>query len=324
ISAQASIFLVGLYFKQIKCSMSITVSNITKIYGEQKALNGVSFSINTGQVVGFLGPNGAGKSTMMKIISGFIPPTTGEVLVSGTSIFSSDYDFRRNVGYLPENNPLYTDMYVKEYLLFVARIYGLGSKSNQRVKELIDLTGIGYEQNKRIGSLSKGYKQRVGMAQALMHDPEVLILDEPTSGLDPNQIVEIRRLITEVGREKTVMLSTHIMQEVEAICQRIIIINRGNLIADGSNSEILALSSSKGQSVQVEFTQDIDFARLKTIEGVSYVKAISAKAAIVGSQQSSDIRPNIFNFAVSNGLVIVHLEEKGTHLEDIFQTLTMQ
>ena len=304
--------------------MSITVSNITKIYGEQKALNGVSFSINTGQVVGFLGPNGAGKSTMMKIISGFIPPTTGEVLVSGTSIFSSDYDFRRNVGYLPENNPLYTDMYVKEYLLFVARIYGLGSKSNQRVKELIDLTGIGYEQNKRIGSLSKGYKQRVGMAQALMHDPEVLILDEPTSGLDPNQIVEIRRLITEVGREKTVMLSTHIMQEVEAICQRIIIINRGNLIADGSNSEILALSSSKGQSVQVEFTQDIDFAKLKTIEGVSYVKAISAKAAIVGSQQSSDIRPNIFNFAVSNGLVIVHLEEKGTHLEDIFQTLTMQ
>lgn len=304
--------------------MSITVSNITKIYGEQKALNGVSFSINTGQVVGFLGPNGAGKSTMMKIISGFIPPTTGEVLVSGTSIFSSDYDFRRNVGYLPENNPLYTDMYVKEYLLFVARIYGLGSKSNQRVKELIDLTGIGYEQNKRIGSLSKGYKQRVGMAQALMHDPEVLILDEPTSGLDPNQIVEIRRLITEVGREKTVMLSTHIMQEVEAICQRIIIINRGNLIADGSNSEILALSSSKGQSVQVEFTQDIDFARLKTIEGISYVKAISAKAAIVGSQQSSDIRPNIFNFAVSNGLVIVHLEEKGTHLEDIFQTLTMQ
>jgi len=304
--------------------MSITVSNITKIYGEQKALNGVSFSINTGQVVGFLGPNGAGKSTMMKIISGFIPPTTGEVLVSGTSIFSSDYDFRRNVGYLPENNPLYTDMYVKEYLLFVARIYGLGSKSNQRVKELIDLTGIGYEQNKRIGSLSKGYKQRVGMAQALMHDPEVLILDEPTSGLDPNQIVEIRRLITEVGREKTVMLSTHIMQEVEAICQRIIIINRGNLIADGSNSEILALSSSKGQSVQVEFTQDIDFARLKTIEGVSYVKAISAKAAIVGSQQSSDIRPNIFNFAVNNGLVIVHLEEKGTHLEDIFQTLTMQ
>jgi len=304
--------------------MSITVSNITKIYGEQKALNGVSFSINTGQVVGFLGPNGAGKSTMMKIISGFIPPTTGEVLVSGTSIFSSDYDFRRNVGYLPENNPLYTDMYVKEYLLFVARIYGLGSKSNQRVKELIDLTGIGYEQNKRIGSLSKGYRQRVGMAQALMHDPEVLILDEPTSGLDPNQIVEIRRLITEVGREKTVMLSTHIMQEVEAICQRIIIINRGNLIADGSNSEILALSSSKGQSVQVEFTQDIDFARLKTIEGVSYVKAISAKAAIVGSQQSSDIRPNIFNFAVSNGLVIVHLEEKGTHLEDIFQTLTMQ
>ena len=304
--------------------MSITVSNITKIYGEQKALNGVSFSINTGQVVGFLGPNGAGKSTMMKIISGFIPPTTGEVLVSGTSIFSSDYDFRRNVGYLPENNPLYTDMYVKEYLLFVARIYGLGSKSNQRVKELIDLTGIGYEQNKRIGSLSKGYKQRVGMAQALMHDPEVLILDEPTSGLDPNQIVEIRKLITEVGREKTVMLSTHIMQEVEAICQRIIIINRGNLIADGSNSEILALSSSKGQSVQVEFTQDIDFARLKTIEGVSYVKAISAKAAIVGSQQSSDIRPNIFNFAVNNGLVIVHLEEKGTHLEDIFQTLTMQ
>ena len=225
--------------------MSITVSNITKIYGEQKALNGVSFSINTGQVVGFLGPNGAGKSTMMKIISGFIPPTTGEVLVSGTSIFSSDYDFRRNVGYLPENNPLYTDMYVKEYLLFVARIYGLGSKSNQRVKELIDLTGIGYEQNKRIGSLSKGYKQRVGMAQALMHDPEVLILDEPTSGLDPNQIVEIRRLITEVGREKTVMLSTHIMQEVEAICQRIIIINRGNLIADGSNSEILALSEQR-------------------------------------------------------------------------------
>jgi len=214
--------------------MSIEVSNVIKTYGEQRALDEVSFSIEKGEIVGLLGPNGAGKSTLMKIITCFIPPDSGEVKVYGYDIFEESLQVREKVGYLPEHNPLYLDMFVKEYLEFVAGIHKLGKNTRKRIEEMIELTGLQLEQKKKIGALSKGYRQRVGLAQALIHDPEVLILDEPTSGLDPNQIQDIRNLIRSIGSQKTVMLSTHIMQEVEAICDRAIIINKGKIVADDS------------------------------------------------------------------------------------------
>ena len=212
--------------------MSIIAKDITKIYGKQKALDAVSLEINAGEVVGLLGPNGAGKSTMMKIISCFLPPTSGEASVDGFDIFEQGIEVKKRVGYRPENNPLYMDMYVREYLLFLAGIHKLGKNRKTRINDIIDTTGLGLEQNKKIGALSKGYRQRVGLAQALLHDPSVLILDEPTSGLDPNQLLEIRSLIQEIGKEKTVLLSTHIMQEVEAICDRAVIIHLGKIVAD--------------------------------------------------------------------------------------------
>ncbi len=222
--------------------MSISVKKIVKKYGEQKALDDVSFEIQSGEIVGLLGPNGAGKSTMMKILTCFIPPTSGEASVCGFDVQEQSLDVRRNVGYLPENNPLYPDMYVKEYLEFVAGIYKIQNKKD-RIAEMIDITGLEIEQKKKIGALSKGYRQRVGLAQAMIHDPRVLILDEPTSGLDPNQIIEIRDLIISIGKKKTVMLSTHIMQEVEAMCSRAIIINRGVIAADDSIVELSKLGS---------------------------------------------------------------------------------
>lgn len=222
--------------------MSIVASDISKIYGKQKALDSVSFEISAGEVVGLLGPNGAGKSTMMKIISCFLPPTDGHVSVDGFDIFEQEIEVKKRVGYLPENNPLYLDMYVREYLSFLAGLHKLGSKKKSRINDIIDITGLGLEQNKKIGALSKGYRQRVGLAQALLHDPSVLILDEPTSGLDPNQLLEIRSLISEIGKEKTVLFSTHIMQEVEAICDRAIIIHLGKIVADDT---ITALKKEK-------------------------------------------------------------------------------
>lgn len=302
--------------------MSIKVSSVSKEYGAQKALDDVSFDVPSGQVVGFLGPNGAGKTTMMKIITGFVPQTSGIVEVNGINIENSDVDIRKDIGYLPENNPLYTDLYVKEYLAFVASIYKLGKNSTKRVNELIELTGIGQEQNKKIGSLSKGYRQRVGLAQALVHNPNVLILDEPTSGLDPNQIIEIRKLITEIGKEKTVLLSTHIMQEVEAICQKIIIINKGKVVADGSTQEVMAYSSRKGQTVLVEFIDQVDEKLFAKINGVSSVSKLSDKTWVLNTENTKDIRPEIFRFAVENRLTIITLQQKGEQLEDIFQTLT--
>jgi ABC-2 type transport system ATP-binding protein len=214
--------------------MSVQIHQVTKIYGTQKVLDDVSFNVSPGEIVGLLGPNGAGKSTLMKIITCFIPPTSGEVSVCGHDIFEESLKVREKVGYLPEHNPLYLEMYVKEFLDFIAGIHHIGGKPGQRVKEMIDLTGLTREQHKKIGALSKGYRQRVGLAQALLHDPEVLILDEPTSGLDPNQIQEIRHLIRNIGAAKTVMLSTHIMQEVEAICDRAVIIHHGKIVADDS------------------------------------------------------------------------------------------
>ncbi len=218
--------------------MSIIATDITKIYGKQKALDSVSLEIGAGEVVGLLGPNGAGKSTMMKIISCFLPPTSGEASVDGFDIFEQEIEVKRRVGYLPENNPLYLEMYVREYLSFLAGIHKLGRNKKSRINEIIDITGLGLEQNKKIGALSKGYRQRVGLAQALLHNPSVLILDEPTSGLDPNQLLEIRSLIQEIGKEKTVLFSTHIMQEVEAICDRAVIIHLGKVVADDTISSL--------------------------------------------------------------------------------------
>ena len=225
--------------------MSITVSNVTKTYGSQKALDGVSFTIPAGEIVGFIGPNGAGKSTMMKIITGFFAADSGSVSVCGIQAGPGATEMKRLIGYLPENNPLYTDMYVREYLGYVADLYRMGKKSREAVNSVIERTGLTPEQDKKIGALSKGYRQRVGLAQALIHDPQVLILDEATTGLDPNQIVEIRNLISEAGREKTVMLSTHIMQEVEAICSRVIIIDHGRIVADGPIDEISSLAGAR-------------------------------------------------------------------------------
>lgn len=228
--------------------MSISIQNLTKLYNEQKALDNVSLEINKGEIVGLLGPNGAGKSTMMKIITCFIPPTKGSVKVCGYDIFDNPMDVRKKIGYLPEHNPLYLDMYVREFLDFIAGVHGLGKQKKERIEQMIEMTGLTKEVNKKIGTLSKGYRQRVGIAQAMIHDPEVLILDEPTSGLDPNQLVEVRDLIKNAGKNKTVLLSTHIMQEVEAVCDRTIIINNGQVVADDNTKHL-----ASGQSLETIF-----------------------------------------------------------------------
>jgi ABC-2 type transport system ATP-binding protein len=304
--------------------MSIQVQNVTKQFGKQNALSDVSFSVPSGQVIGFLGPNGAGKSTMMKIITGFIKPTNGSVLVNGIPIDNPRNDFRKFIGYLPENNPLYSEMFVKEYLCFVASIYRLGTIGKKRVKELIDLTGIGYEQNKKIGQLSRGYRQRVGLAQALLNRPSVLILDEPTSGLDPNQIVEIRRIIADVGKEKTVLLSTHIMQEVEAICSRVIIMNHGAIVADDSTTNVMKHHSVGKQDVLVELAEKVDAEMLMQIEGVTAVFPVEKQGNtwLISSSSKDDIRPDVFRFCVEKGLTLITLRQKSMQMEEVFQSLT--
>lgn len=297
--------------------MSIKVQNITKIYGKQKALNDVSFEVNSGEVVGFLGPNGAGKSTMMKILTGFIPQTSGQASVCGFDVSEQSLDVRKNVGYLAESNPLYYDMYVKEYLSFVAELHELKNIS-ERVKEIIAITGLEVEQRKKIGALSKGYKQRVGLAQALIHDPKVLILDEPTSGLDPIQLAEIRGVIKEIGKAKTVMLSTHIMQEVEAMCDRVIIISKGNIVADKPTQELKQFSSNK-TVVMVEFDKATSRSALNTITGVQDAKNISGNTWQVTSSSDNDVRADIFNFAVQNNLAVLTIQKEEQKLEDIFK-----
>lgn len=300
--------------------MSIVVEGITKHYDTQVALNGISFTIPSKQVVGFLGPNGAGKSTMMKILTGYIPATSGIALVDGIDVALNPIEAKQVIGYLPENNPLYYDFYVKEYLEFVGNIYKVPNLKT-RVAEVVDMTGIGDEQRKKIGSLSKGYKQRVGLAQALIHDPSVLILDEPTSGLDPNQIVEIRSLIEQIGREKTVMLSTHIMQEVEAICQNIIIIDKGNIVANGPTKEIVGLAQDS-KEVVVEFTARLSVEQVALMSAFGKVANPQENVYIVNYSDNVDIRTKLFNFAVENGLVIVQLQQREAHLENVFRTLT--
>lgn len=298
--------------------MSIEVKNVFKYYDEQAALNGVSFSIQSGEVVGFLGPNGAGKSTMMKIITCFIPKSSGEVKVCGLDVDEESIEVRKKVGYLPEHNPLYLDMYVKEYLSFVAGIYKVENKK-ARVAEMIDLVGLGKEQKKKIGALSKGYRQRVGLAQSIIHDPEVLILDEPTSGLDPNQLVDIRQLILDIGKTKTVMLSTHIMQEVEAICDRVIIIKDGEIVADDSARDIQRTDKQK-QTIFVEFDQPVSRSQLQKISGVSGARNVEENQWLLDSE--GDIRAAVAKFAQENNLLTLTMRLEQKSMEEVFKELT--
>jgi ABC-2 type transport system ATP-binding protein len=300
--------------------MSIIVKNVSKQYGPQWALDAVSFEIPKGQIVGFLGPNGAGKSTMMKIITSFIPATKGEVSVNGYDVVSQSMDSRRLIGYLPEHNPLYLEMYVKEYLSFIAGIYRL-DKVSSRVNEMIDRVGLGLEAHKRIGALSKGYRQRVGLAQALIHDPAVLILDEPTSGLDPNQLIEIRNLIQNVGQEKTVMFSTHIMQEVEAICSRALIINHGKLIADKSIQDLKQTSGIN--KISIELDGPIGENVLKSISGVLKVNNVGPLKWELDVQLGVDNRIDIARKMNEEGRVVLTMNQKEQRLEDIFKDLTI-
>ena len=300
--------------------MSISVRNITKLYGSQRALSDVSFEIGGGEVVGFLGPNGAGKSTMMKILTCFLPPSSGEAVVCGFDTRAKSMDVRRNVGYLPENTPLYVDLYVREYLDFIAGVHGLKDRT-ARVNTMIDRVGLGPEQHKRIGQLSKGYRQRVGLAQALVHDPQVLILDEPTSGLDPNQLVEIRSLIKNLGREKTVMLSTHIMQEVEAICDRVIIIDRGVVVADDKASNLRSRQQQR-EVVEVEFDRAINANDLLAISGVLHAKHKEGNSWLLAHDAANDVRPAVFQYAVDKGITVLGMQKSERGLEEIFKELT--
>lgn len=301
--------------------MSIIVENITKLYGQQKALDSVSFTISPGHIVGLLGPNGAGKTTMMKILTCFIPPTSGEVKINDFDLFDDSLQIRKIVGYLPEHNPLYTDMYVREYLEFVGGIHKV-SNLHARVDEMIGLTGLGVERKKKISALSKGYKQRVGIAQALIHDPEILILDEPTSGLDPNQLVEIRNLITTIGKEKTVILSTHVMQEVEAICNRAIIINKGKIVADDS-TENLQMLKLNDEVLLVEFDKPVVENKILAIPGVVKIKKSSeGNTWLISTSGQRDVRQDLFQMAVAEKLTVLSLQKKEQSLEQIFQELT--
>ena len=300
--------------------MNLLINKITKLFGRQKALDQMSFSVSPGELLGFLGPNGAGKSTLMKIITGYLPATSGEVWFNNQKITSDNTGLRMQIGYLPEHNPLYTDLYVKESLEITAGFYRL-KNTKQRVDQMVELTGLGDEQHKKIGSLSKGYRQRVGLAQALIHDPQMLILDEPTSGLDPNQLEDVRRLIRSISREKTVILSSHIMQEVEAICSRVVIINKGKLVADGSISQIKSGLLAQNQQIIAAFDQPVQAEQLLAIKGVTSAR-FEGEVWELESNQHSDIRPAIFRFAVDNGLTLLTLIQKQQNLEGIFHQLT--
>ena len=301
--------------------MSIRVEHITKSYGAQKAVDNISFSIDDGELVGFLGPNGAGKSTLMKIITGFLFADSGEVFINGIQAHPEMDEIRRQIGYLPEHNPLYPDLFVKEYLEITAGFYALKNK-RARVAEMVELTGLGDEQHKKIKALSKGYRQRVGLAQALIHDPSILILDEPTSGLDPNQLEEIRMLITSISKNKTVLFSTHIMQEVEAVCQRVIIINKGNLVADDRVEILKSGQLRQTQTVLVEFREIPDIEILQKQSWVKSASQVADKVFQIESATGEDIRPELFRFAVENRLTLLTLQEQKQSLEHVFRQLT--
>ncbi|MFT4545026.1 MAG: ABC-2 type transport system ATP-binding protein [Polaribacter sp.] len=299
--------------------MSIKVNHVTKIYGQQKALDTVSFEVKRGEVLGFLGPNGAGKSTMMKIISCFIPPTSGTVEVAGYDVAKESMKVRELVGYLPESNPLYYDMYVKEYLQFVCGMYGIKKDAAKRIKDMIEVTGLGREQHKQIGQLSKGYKQRVGIAQAIIHNPEILILDEPTSGLDPNQLVDIRELITTLGKDKTVMFSSHIMQEVEAVSDRIIIIDKGKLV---TNHKVSEMEMSTAQSVIVEFDSEVELDVLSAISEIQEVEALGGNSYRLIGKSDNDLRKIVSIWAQQSRFLVLTLKQEDHNLEEFFRKHT--
>jgi ABC-2 type transport system ATP-binding protein len=302
--------------------MSLHIKHLTKIYGQQKALNDVSFSLEDGEIVGFLGPNGAGKSSTMKIATCYLPPTSGQVLVDGYDVVEEPLAVKRITGYLPEHNPLYLDLYVHEYLSFIGSLYGLrGKQLKMRVGEMIERCGLTLEQNKKVEALSKGYRQRVGLAQALIHEPRVLILDEPTSGLDPNQLIEIRKLIRDISRNKTVIFSTHIMQEVQALCSRVVVINRGVIVADDS-LETLLKGTSGSVTVIVEFEGAVSGDQLRTIAGVESVAGAGHGKFSITAAHGVDLRPELFRFAADQKLSLIGLRQEENSLESIFSSLT--
>ena len=307
--------------------MSIQVTNLTKIYGEQKAINNISFKIDKAEIVGFLGPNGAGKSTTMKIITGFLEADNGNAFVSGLNVQSDKLETKKKIGYLPEGNPLYYEMYVREYLEFIANVHQIKNIKN-RIEEVITLTGLTIESKKKIGQLSKGYKQRVGLAAALIHDPEVLILDEPTSGLDPNQIVEIREVIKNLGKNKTVLFSSHILQEVEAICDRVIIINKGNIVADDQLSN-LQKANKDSHAVIVQFKEAIEPELLQLINNVDKIEQLLTRESYGQTSQyklqtssPESVRKQLLEFSLQHNLNIVSLQSESYSLEEVFRNLT--
>lgn len=303
--------------------MSLQVLHLTKFYGHQKAVNDISFEINKGEIVGFLGPNGAGKSTTMKIATGYLPPGSGTVLVDGLDVLYHSLKVRQITGYLPEHNPLYLDMYVHEYLHFVGRVYGISSaRLKNRIPEIIELCGLTREQNKKIEELSKGYRQRVGIAQALIHDPAVLILDEPTSGLDPNQILEIRKLIKDISANKTVIFSTHILQEVQALCDRVIVINLGEIVADDTVDNLMK-SQAKSPAIIVDFSDTVNEETLRLLPGLKKLERINSSAFRLEAHEGIDLRAEVFRFAADHALSLRGLKQEESSLEEIFRELTV-
>ncbi len=299
--------------------MSIVLENVTKIFDTQTAVNNISFHTKKGEIVGFLGPNGAGKSTTMKMIASFLVPTSGTIKVCGMDVTENSLETRRKIGYLPESNPLYYEMYVREYLHFCAGIYKLGNNATKTVAEMIGLTGLTIESNKKIGALSKGYKQRVGLAQAMLHNPEILILDEPTSGLDPNQLVDIRDLIINLGKEKTVLLSTHIMQEVQAMCSRAIIINKGNIVADSPLSEIYSTVQNGTNTISLTTKQKVSYTLFKNIEGAHL---LGDNTIQVTTTNADNAKKELLKICLENNYDIESLQSTQNNLEDVFRTLT--
>jgi ABC-2 type transport system ATP-binding protein len=302
--------------------MSIEVKELVKTYGEQKAVNAISFKIEKGEIVGFLGPNGAGKSTTMKILTGYLGQDSGEARICGLSVNERPLDTKQKIGYLPEANPLYPDMYVREYLDFIADVHKVANKKD-RIEAVISLVGLTVESKKRLGQLSKGYKQRVGLAAALIHDPEVLILDEPTSGLDPNQIIEIREVIKTLGRDKTVLFSSHILQEVEALCDRVVIINKGRLVADSSLSRLRKEGSGAG-SIRVAFREALEAVTFQQLRGVDSVGRLSKEEWELQTQEPDEVKKQLMELALQNNWNIVSLQSENQSLEAIFRSLTKQ
>ena len=300
--------------------MSVKVSNLTKIYGNQKAVNNISFEAKAGEILGFLGPNGAGKTTTMKIISCFVPKTAGEVSVCGYSVDKNDKAIRAKIGYLPEHNPLYKDMYVREYLQFIAGLHRLPNPT-KKVDEMVELTGLTRERNKLISSLSKGYRQRVGLAQAMIHNPDVLILDEPTTGLDPNQLVEIRQLIRQLGQQKTMIFSSHVMQEVEALCDKVLIINKGELVANDTLANLK--SKLKGQQLIIaEFEQELNAEQLQKLSLLGQIQSQNNRQIQLQIQSNQDQRKAVFQFAIAQKLILLEMRQENFKMDEIFQQLT--